>query len=382
MCRRKRLSTVWAIALLLAVASPVQAQQTEAELQRQIDSLAPLVEQAGIEAQAAQQALEAAARAEALAGGVADRTVDTLRIHGMRILVSPDDAPTARELFEEVWSETYRGTSSPWFSRRTFVYQIALRGSQEIQVGPDEQRQGVLISPWFSRDQTKKHIRSAIGQVLAQDLGGTALGDWSHGGNPFEGRDPAQLYRWMVATASVAVHSCLDGGVDACIASLSLGPQSRDPLHVWYTAEQLAAIDASRLDQPYRDLRACEAGMPTAGTPRTDTGDPDCESLRGHAIWSLAPIRFARETLVGQALERGGLGAWSRLVEDPSMSPEQALEYASGVDLEELVTEWRAWIVTNRPEVYAGLGGKSAFALLWVLVFAALATRSTRWRFA
>jgi hypothetical protein len=85
--------------------------------------------------------------------------------------------------------------------------------------------------------------------------------------------------------------------------------------------------------------------------------------------------------LIGLALERGGDGAWARLLEDPDMPPEEALVYAAGVPLVELVSEWRAWVVSNRPQVYAGLTGTSALALLWILLFAALAARSTRWRF-
>jgi hypothetical protein len=64
------------------------------------------------------------------------------------------------------------------------------------------------------------------------------------------------------------------------------------------------------------------------------------------------------------------------------MSPEDALSYSAGIPLDDLVAEWRAWIGTNRPEAYAGIGGKSGLALLWFVFFAALATRSTRWRFA
>jgi hypothetical protein len=64
------------------------------------------------------------------------------------------------------------------------------------------------------------------------------------------------------------------------------------------------------------------------------------------------------------------------------MSPEEALPYAAGTPLDDLVVEWRERVVTTRRESYAGLGGKSALALLWIIFFAAAATRSTRWRFA
>jgi hypothetical protein len=107
-----------------------------------------------------------------------------------------------------------------------------------------------------------------------------------------------------------------------------------------------------------------------------------CDALLLFDLERWAPLPgHMRASLVGLALERGGEGAWTRLVENPSMPAEEALARAAGVPLEELVAEWRDWIVTNRPEVYAGTAGKSALALLWIVVFATLATRSTRWRF-
>jgi len=87
-----------------------------------------------------------------------------------------------------------------------------------------------------------------------------------------------------------------------------------------------------------------------------------------------------RASLLSLALESGGRGAWSRIVEDPAMSPEAALEYASGVPLSTLLAEWRSRVVENRPDVYGSLGAHSGVALMWALFFAALAMRSTRWR--
>ena len=62
------------------------------------------------------------------------------------------------------------------------------------------------------------------------------------------------------------------------------------------------------------------------------------------------------------------------------MTPEAALEYASGLSLPTLVAQWRDRVVDARPAVYGNLAPNSGTTLIWVLLLGALAMRSTRWR--
>ena len=86
--------------------------------------------------------------------------------------------------------------------------------------------------------------------------------------------------------------------------------------------------------------------------------------------------------MVWVALEAGGEGAWDRLVEDPQMTATQALLNASGSSQQQLEASWRNMILEARPRVHAGLSLSKWTALFWILVLAAFAMRSTRWRLA
>jgi hypothetical protein len=62
------------------------------------------------------------------------------------------------------------------------------------------------------------------------------------------------------------------------------------------------------------------------------------------------------------------------------MPPGDALRHISGLSTEELSTRWRDLILAARPNVHAGFGLTQLATALWVLLLAALAMRSTRWR--
>jgi hypothetical protein len=84
--------------------------------------------------------------------------------------------------------------------------------------------------------------------------------------------------------------------------------------------------------------------------------------------------------LLWHAVEVGGDDAWARAVERSDASLAEVLRYASGQDGEQLVAGWRAALENERPSAYAGMSGVAGATLFWVLILAALAMRSTRWR--
>jgi len=97
--------------------------------------------------------------------------------------------------------------------------------------------------------------------------------------------------------------------------------------------------------------------------------------------WARAPMPFeARSSLLWLALEHGGAGAYDRLRAHATDTPAVALEAASGTEVGALLEEWLAWVRTQRPDVAGQASHSRWLALTWILLFAGLATRSTRWR--
>lgn len=363
--------------LTLAGASPLAAQETEAELQRAIDSLAVLVDEAAEEAEAARTAREEAARRRA----AAERAIDTLRVSGMTIVAPLEDAAEARELFQAAWSQRFRGYGSPTFAQRVFTYQRTGYTLDDLPVVGDVQR--VAVPAWYSDARAEARVGNAIAQVLTGDLEGTPLDAWLQG-SPFTRRDPAGVYREMVLARSGAVERCLAADVAACTSALGLGPDGR-AVDVWYTPAErrVRALEKAGFDEVSGSSPMDDLFGPALARCAEGTAPDACDALLDLDPESFIPLSpNVRATLAARALERGGDGAWARLVDDPSMTPEEALAHAADLPLDELVSDWRAWIVRSRPEAQAGLGAQGALALLWILFFAALATRSTRWRFA
>ena len=364
----------------VATAAPLQAQQTEADLVRLIDSLTPLVEQAGVQAEAARRARFAEAQAR-LATQVG---LDTLSIQGMTIVTPVDDAEQARELFTEVWNESFRGFTSRTLEERTFTFQRVTYQVEEIPV--EGERAQIVSPPWHSREMAKSRIRAAIGRAIAAELEAGGVGDWA-GDNPFSRIDPAGLYREMISARSVAVRRCLGGDLDACTTSLGLS-DDEVPFAENYTPEERRdrVIEWAGYDPVRRrltnTLRWTEASrQELERCAELDTPDA-CDGFIERAQGAFTPLpQYVNESIVAMALEEGGPSAWTRLLEDPSMSAREALSYASGMSVDDLIAEWREWVVSNRPDVHADLGGSSALSLLWLLLFAAFAARSTRWRF-
>mgnify|MGYP006185715041 CR=1 FL=1 len=66
----------------------------------------------------------------------------------------------------------------------------------------------------------------------------------------------------------------------------------------------------------------------------------------------------------------------------PGAPPEEILAYVSGLTAEELASAWRDMVMGSRPPVHATTNGTTFTMLAWILLFGALAMRSSRWRLA
>ncbi len=93
---------------------------------------------------------------------------------------------------------------------------------------------------------------------------------------------------------------------------------------------------------------------------------------------SVRPI--ARASLLRYVLEQRGVDAWRVLESDTAAPLVDRMARASGQDATAMTDGWRARVIASRPTGSAGLGGTGIATLLWVLIAAAFAARSTRWR--
>ncbi len=114
------------------------------------------------------------------------------------------------------------------------------------------------------------------------------------------------------------------------------------------------------------------------------------ECHRGNAAACLAALGLnaestggfspaARASLLMHALSVGPPGAVARLNTAAALTPGEALQRASRLDLSQLVRNWRSDIASEYVS-YAGLARASVAAMLWAVASLLLALRSTRRR--
>jgi hypothetical protein len=371
MCRRLGLGLV-ALATLLPAGHPqaVAAQQTEAELVHRIDSLLPLA------AEARRKADEAAARRERILSSAVKTAVDSVSVGPITIVTPIEQSGRAERLFREVWEESFPGvTESRALSESTFTFQSGVTLEPIRTLAPTYR-----IEKRVTTDAAlKENIRELLTFVLSYDLGtrGTRVGAWALEGGALQKPDHLEwVYRELASTPSYVDRGCLAGDLTDCWTALGLD-MSRDEIEKWYTPdERRAVVGTRRLFYSGRamvDLRdrcldegvieACDALIRQSNRTRWE---PTFPAARGAMLW--------------YALEAGGPGAWARLLEDPTMEPGDALRYASGLSTEALAKRWRDAIMEARPNVHAGFGATQLAGLFWIVLFAALAMRSTRWR--
>jgi hypothetical protein len=373
--------------------STIAAQQpTEEELTSRIDALMP----AYLEAREAWNAYLQAQNAAEVALAT---PADTVLVGPIRIVTMPDQSETAAALFEEVWREEFGAVEeSPTLREYTFAFQWRARlrdftvftrrqdrqDGQEWIVRVDISR---IRTP--TREQAKETVRAAIARVLSQDLPpGSPIRSTAR---PMPYRNDATVYRLLAVTPSGATRACLGGDTGGCLAALGMGlGDAAAELPAWFAPEQRQAM-VEQVDEFQR-------GRDGVGgwTPRLDRDDPlarrcveaddfgACDEVLASLDWvsSVPTSPDIRSHLFWYAVLTGGEGAWVRVLERAESPTPELLEHVSELPLEELVGRWRAHLVESRPDAHAGLGATNLTVLLWALICAALAMRSTRWRLA
>lgn len=386
--------------LLLGGESRLEAQERERtsryatadELAAQIDSLRPLVEEARIAAEAR------TARAREIERDVTASIakVDTLRIGQLTVITPVDQTARTRDVFEDVWTEDFAHLGeSPGLQGATFVFQW---DDDRVPIFTELNRTPLEFERWVPRQTVERDIRNSIAAAMTFDLGAedAQVGRWVSG-NPVRQHDMSDVYVQIVTTPSIVTRACLDGSVEACASAMGLGVggtagsvaepwasfELGDPdawkrfgleqVKLWYTPEERRALVGSINSFPSR-IRG----------PRDRCVEGDmasCDAIIEERFANLVPLGGSvRESLLGHAISIGGEGAWARVVEDPTMTPEEVIEYAAGEPFEDVVAGWMERVIEARPVTYGSILPNGALALLWVLFFSALALRSTRWR--
>lgn len=394
---------------LLATATPILGQLPDESVQErmtrlwsEIDSLAPLV----VEAKAARDARSARMEDARREVAAASATVDTLSVGLLTVITPVDQVDTAREVFTEVWTEHFADIDrSPAAAGARFVFQWSER-LHPIYVEPGRYRAGIEYVETVERAEIMARVREAISTVLYYDLTNPHevdgvprtryLTHWT-GNNPMATRDWGDTYRAAALTRSVAARACLAGDAGACTSAMGLDLEvAEDDRGEWLTAvfrpgDALPRVGADRLEAWYTPAERRERVL-TLGATVTKLDDDWSACVRDHAqsVCDRILVRAGsmsipfdgqlRSSLVAYALERGGYGAWSRLTEDPTHTPAEALEHASGLSPDDLVGGWMERVLAARPVSYGSLLPRGGLTLLWIAFFGALAVRSTRWR--
>jgi len=389
--------------VVLALANPVAAQdqQTNREaaeqLQAHVDSLVPLL----LEAEERLRQREIRDQRISRDAAAAAASVDTMRVGLLTIIAPVEQAELAEKLFTDTWTEWYSEIElSPTLDKTTFTFQWS---NDRVPIHVEGSVRHLTFDRWMRGARVSADIRDAIGLSLNSDLHDTDayVSEWAWG-SPFASRDYAQTYRIIATTQSRATRNCLAGEVSACGSALGLdaplhprGPRSdrleellewetlrRERLQVWYTPEERRAMVASngRLPARFRRVGSVQIGGSEWGECVEAHVIEVCDTLLLQYSDGVPLPGLVRETLMAYALERGGQGAWARLLENPEAPPIEALEYASALPIDDLLSGWRTLIISERPDSYDSMVSRVALAMLWILFFSFLATRSTRWR--
>lgn len=383
---------VWLVAMLhtsLVSAQQTPEPRTAAEIARHIDEMVPRYEAARI-------ALEnALARQRAEEAREAHPTVDTIAVGPLHVVTPPDQVDLAARLFSEVWRESFANvTGSPELQRRFFTFQWKL-SPEPIYMAEvlDAPVSDIWLSRFRVRTQAavKERLRFEIAYALVEDFDRrSALGAWLSGVRASD-LDSDVAYRELALGASLGgpYRACLEGDVEACWTMNVLdAPDPHAALTDAFTHGEKQAIVArvySLLNAMQREQVERVGGsaqMVTCLEARTDEACPDAlgRDIEGYVRELLTGgSNSLRWTLFFHAVALGGEGAWERALALADAPASEMLTTVSDMDRRGLTASWLAILEEARP-VHAAFGGARWTVFCWILIFLALASRSTRWR--
>jgi hypothetical protein len=352
----------------------LDAQQTETDLQRHLDSIRPLAESARVVARAVLDALGEAARRRAK-----KIDLDTVPVGPLRIITPVDQRQLAEEIYAAAWSDFEPFITDLPIAQRVYMTFAWPMADGDILVDGDAIRMEV---PWWrNRGVVEARTRQAIGSLLRRDVGGSRLGDWLTG-EIHAPANPADTYRRLALRQAASIRSCLMGDEQSCWTAMGADlDQAEYPLSLWYSPEERQAKVRAReylqrVPGPVASLyQDCLADA-------FDSCDEILQQMR-FKDWNADSPTYnggSRATFLWVALRTGGAGAWDRLRAHRDDAPGAALRAASGLEAGPLAQRWLEWMQANRPAPRKTFEPSFLFVLAWIGLFGAFAMRSERCR--
>lgn len=177
------------------------------------------------------------------------------------------------------------------------------------------------------------------------------------------------VYVELAANESVTARQCRAGATAACLDVFGLDSSDGSRLSRWYSAEDYRAL--LRLVAPPRDDSAAAAAWLRC---REDRAQDACV-VAAHALPNASiPFPFSgptRFTLLREAFEIGGAGAYDRLIA-PNVSVRARIEAAAGKPIDVVIQRWLARVEQSRPNPMKIRAGATIASLGWCGLFLAV----------
>ena len=292
--------------------------------------------------------------------------LDTVRAGDLLLLAIPARRARVQQLSDRAWpiiANTFGGQTAVL---RRHIFVVSFDGDGWTQV--EESSIPVGVADSGTAADLVRGAASALYQAMD-----TTLRAWLE--EPYVPRDVQRahveaLYVELVTSPWHEVQMCYAGEISACRFALGIAGRE-DPWSQWYDAG-----DRRRL------VERSFQGSPRLGECVTDHDDAACLAglrFQSRDLTQTPFSRAARRNLLAAALLAGGSGAYERLVSTDG-DLEQRLERAAGTSTDSLVVDWRDRILSAHPKTLDFEPESAWTAVVWCLVLAAVALRSSRWR--
>jgi hypothetical protein len=215
-------------------------------------------------------------------------------------------------------------------------------------------RQRLLIGPALFHDPDLEAVHREL--IL-----GAKPPSWmsSYGGPPIRFTDHA-------LSISPILHRCRAGDVSSCWVAIGVTGNAEpiEDIKLWYGDSLMESLIEGGADCASERLRSL------------------CWDMFAEDRDRLRPLGLAsRQSLVNVAIEMGGPGAFSRFATPVTEDDPRALIATTARnDADVVMAEWLRRVEAAKPDRAATDKEARFGAALWILLFAALATRSSRWR--
>lgn len=354
-------SALGSVLFLIVAASAPGTAQDIAHQERFVDRLAEMYR-------------SATRRADSLT--LARNPLDTIEVTGVTIFAEDSVAALVREAAAVLASRLdsamggdvaiLRGLNL--YARRGYSYRFT----------PQSVRSRQMIAFYVSARDTPEWLAGRMMSAVAAELYKrmpAELADWVRSSDffPFLGMRRLSADYWGLATSpSAAVEACFRGALGQCDVALGIVPLE-DPVSQWYDAEQRRSIiEESEFRWHLRHPRYFECVERMS--------DDACVEVMKDAPLRAPISSVTRASLLGHALERGGEGAYTRLMHAEHGTIKERLGSIAGEPADSLVADWYRAVMAARPEPPVLTRPQLWAAVFWTIAFLGLGLRSTRWR--